>query len=86
VRRHVRALVLIGEGADRIAAAWTGVPALHAASLAEAVRTAFEAARPGGTVLLSPGCASYDMFQDFEDRGRRFKAEVARLGVQEARA
>jgi UDP-N-acetylmuramoylalanine--D-glutamate ligase len=86
VRRHVRSLVLIGEGAERIAAAWPGVPAARAGTLAEAVRAAFDSARPSGTVLLSPGCASYDMFQDFEDRGRRFKAEVARLRPKEAHA
>jgi UDP-N-acetylmuramoylalanine--D-glutamate ligase len=40
------------------------------------------AARP--VVLLSPGCASFDMFRDYEDRGRQFKDEVARLGLTEA--
>ena len=91
-RRKVRHAVLIGEGADRIAAAWRGVPVTRAATLAEAVDRAFEAARdaaggsePRGTVLLSPGCASFDMFRDFEDRGARFKAEVERLRLKEAR-
>ena len=80
VRRAVAHLVLIGEGAPRIAAAWPEVPTTHAASLAEAVDLAFARARPLATaVLFSPGCASFDMFRDFEDRGRRFKAEVGRL-------
>ncbi|HKQ58397.1 MAG TPA: UDP-N-acetylmuramoyl-L-alanine--D-glutamate ligase, partial [Candidatus Eisenbacteria bacterium] len=81
VQRAVRHLVLIGEGAPRLAAAWNGVPATRAGSLAEAVEAGFEIARKagGGTVLLSPACASFDMFEDFEDRGRRFKAEVERL-------
>jgi UDP-N-acetylmuramoylalanine--D-glutamate ligase len=81
VKRHVRHLVLIGEGAPRLAAAWPGVPSTRAGSLAEAVDSGFEIARRagGGTVLLSPACASFDMFEDFEDRGRRFKAEVERL-------
>jgi UDP-N-acetylmuramoylalanine--D-glutamate ligase len=79
VRRHVRAAVLIGEGADRIARAWSGVPQVRAASLADAVRAAYQAAKPQGTVLLSPGCASFDMFRDFEDRGRQFKSEVLKL-------
>jgi UDP-N-acetylmuramoylalanine--D-glutamate ligase len=86
----VRHAVLIGEGAPRIAAAWPGVPESRAASLAEAVDRAFAEARRAGegprVVLLSPGCASFDMFRDFEDRGARFKTEVARLKLKEAHA
>jgi UDP-N-acetylmuramoylalanine--D-glutamate ligase len=87
VARAVRHLVLIGEGAPRLAAAWSGVPATRAASLGEAVDLAYDVARRtgGGTVLLSPACASFDMFRDFEDRGRRFKDEVRRLVPQGAR-
>ena len=82
VRRAVRHLVLIGEGAGALAAAWPGVSQERATTLAEAVQRAYEAARPeGATVLLSPGCASFDMFRDYEDRGRRFKEEVARLAA-----
>jgi UDP-N-acetylmuramoylalanine--D-glutamate ligase len=86
VRSHVRRLVLIGEGAGAMAKAWPGVPAERAETLAEAVEVAYRAAGTGGVVLLSPGCASFDMFRDYEDRGRRFKDEVARLahgGVRE---
>jgi len=86
VRRGVRALVLIGEGADRMAAAWPDVPVQRAPSLADAVRIAYRSAQPHGTVLLSPGCASFDMFRDYEDRGRQFKAEVLRLKEEEALA
>ena len=86
VRRAASCVVLIGEGAEGLQQAWPGVPQVRAASLAAAVDGAFERARPGGTVLLSPGCASFDMFRDYEDRGHRFKAEVARIQLQEAHA
>jgi UDP-N-acetylmuramoylalanine--D-glutamate ligase len=79
VRRAARHLVLIGEGAEPMSRAWAGVPAERAGTLAEAVSAAWRAAGPGGVVLLSPGCASFDMFRDYEDRGRRFKDEVRRL-------
>jgi UDP-N-acetylmuramoylalanine--D-glutamate ligase len=93
VRRMTSSVILIGEGADRIAAAWAGARIERAGSLAEAVEQALERARQNGnghgngprTVLFSPGCSSFDMFQDFEDRGRRFKAEVRRLQGREAR-
>ena len=82
VEQAVRRLVLIGEGADAMAAAWSGTPHERAATLADAVRQAYAAARSSGAVvLLSPGCASFDMFRDYEDRGRRFKDEVSRLSV-----
>ena len=55
------------------------VPVHEAASFEEAVRTAFELARPVGVVLLAPACASFDMFRDYAERGLRFKEIVARL-------
>jgi len=89
-RRRVLHAVLIGEGAPRIAAAWQGLPLSRADSLAGAVDLAFELAKRSekrpAVVLLSPGCASFDMFRDFEDRGRRFKAEVERLKLREVPA
>jgi UDP-N-acetylmuramoylalanine--D-glutamate ligase len=48
-------------------------------SLEDAVARASESARPGDTVLLSPACASFDMFRDYADRGERFRALVEAL-------
>jgi UDP-N-acetylmuramoylalanine--D-glutamate ligase len=74
------AAIAIGEAAGLVAEALEGaVPVRRAASLAEAVRSAYAAASPGGTVLLAPACASFDMFRDYAERGRAFKSEVERL-------
>lgn len=82
VRRAVKALILIGAAAEKIAAALAGAaPALRAASMAEAVRLAAEQARPGEAVLLSPGCASFDMYANYAARGEDFRREVARLAA-----
>ncbi|HYM49637.1 MAG TPA: UDP-N-acetylmuramoyl-L-alanine--D-glutamate ligase [Candidatus Limnocylindrales bacterium] len=81
IARRASALVAIGETGpelvDRVRAAGLSEAAL-ASDLEDAVSRAADAARPGSVVLLSPAFASYDMFQDFEDRGRRFKAAVRR--------
>ncbi len=73
-------VVAIGEAADRVDAALGHlVRVVRAGSMAEAVRAAFRAAPPGGTVVLAPACSSFDMFRDYAERGRRFKEEVSRL-------
>jgi UDP-N-acetylmuramoylalanine--D-glutamate ligase len=79
VLRATSLVILIGEGADRMAKHWAGVPAVRAGTLEEAVRLGLARARPGQVVLLSPACASFDMFHDYEDRGRCFRAAVAHL-------
>ena len=80
VRTRVRAIVTIGEAAEQIAAALGHiVPTPAAASMSEAVSRAFELARPQGVVLLAPACSSFDMFRDYADRGRAFKAAVAEI-------
>jgi UDP-N-acetylmuramoylalanine--D-glutamate ligase len=72
---------LIGEAADEIAAALerAAVPYVRAGDLATALAEAREAADPGDVVLLSPACASFDQFRDFEDRGDTFRLLVREL-------
>jgi UDP-N-acetylmuramoylalanine--D-glutamate ligase len=73
-------VVAIGEAAPLVTAALaSSVPVRDAASLDDAVRLGFAMSPPGGTVLLAPACASFDMFADYAERGRRFKDAVARL-------
>jgi UDP-N-acetylmuramoylalanine--D-glutamate ligase len=77
VLRHVEAVVLMGASADLLANELADHPkVVRAGSLEEAVELAAGLARPGGVVLLSPAYKSFDMFKDYEDRGRRFKALV----------
>ena len=74
VRETVRAVVLIGRDAPRIEAALrgSGVALCHAADMKQAVDLAAAAARPGDAVLLSPACASFDMFRDYAHRAQVF--------------
>jgi UDP-N-acetylmuramoylalanine--D-glutamate ligase len=77
-KKTVRAAVLIGEARPLIAEALRGsVPVHEAASLEEAVRQAAEIARPGDAVVLSPACASFDMFRNYEHRGDVFREAAA---------
>jgi UDP-N-acetylmuramoylalanine--D-glutamate ligase len=78
--QKVTLLIAIGESQAKIVSALDGIVALKSAeSLEEAVSLASEAAKPGQSVLFSPGCASFDMFENFEDRGRQFKHCVHQL-------
>ncbi|TLM65826.1 MAG: UDP-N-acetylmuramoyl-L-alanine--D-glutamate ligase [Deltaproteobacteria bacterium] len=80
IAAKVANLVLIGEAAPRMAEAFNGLTAIHrAGSMAEAVAAAAALTPAGGTVLLSPGCSSFDMFKSFEERGRIFAAAVRAL-------
>jgi len=74
------AVVAIGTAASMVREALQGVvPVLDAASMREAVERGYEAAAPGGVVLLAQACASFDWFRDYAERGDTFKAEVIRL-------
>jgi len=80
IRERVKGLILIGEAAGRIQAAMGDFDRCHpAATLRDAVELAAREAQPGEVVLLSPACASFDMFADYQDRGRQFKALVQAL-------
>jgi UDP-N-acetylmuramoylalanine--D-glutamate ligase len=73
----VDAVIATGDTADRIAAAFSEVAVVEVvADLAEAVDRAAQLARPGATVLLSPGCASFDRYSGFEARGDHFRSLV----------
>jgi UDP-N-acetylmuramoylalanine--D-glutamate ligase len=84
VREACVACYLIGASAERLATELAavgeaGVPLRRCADLEDAVRTAAAAARPGEVVLLSPACASFDSFENYERRGERFREIVAGL-------
>ncbi|GAB4332330.1 MAG: UDP-N-acetylmuramoyl-L-alanine--D-glutamate ligase [Desulfobulbaceae bacterium] len=80
VARRVREMVLIGEAADRIEKSLGSLVPVHRAfSMKEAVRIAAGVARPGDTVLLSPACASFDMFNGYAERGEAFEKAVREL-------
>jgi UDP-N-acetylmuramoylalanine--D-glutamate ligase len=82
IAQKVRAVVLIGHDAEMIAQAWQGsVPMQRASTMGDAVQQAAALGLPGDVVLLSPACASFDMFSGYDQRGDVFTAEVlARFG------
>ncbi len=80
VKTKVRKLVLIGEDADTIATELGEFAAFDRASdMSDAVKRSFNAAKEGDVVLLAPACASFDMFDTYEHRGKVFKEEVGKL-------
>ncbi len=80
IQKHVKHLILIGTAAEKMEAVWgTLKPVFKPNTLKEAVTFAASRAQNGEVVLLSPACASFDMFSDFEDRGRQFKHLVEEL-------
>ncbi len=81
VYRKVKKLIVLGEASEKIAHTFPDHPAIaRVGSMSEAVVTAHATAKHGDVVLLSPACASFDQFKNFEHRGEVFKAEVEKLG------
>ena len=80
IAERVKQVVLIGKAAEKMQKTWQGIkPLTSALSLEDAVNKAAALAQKGDVILLSPACASFDMFRDFEDRGRQFKNIVNKL-------
>jgi UDP-N-acetylmuramoylalanine--D-glutamate ligase len=80
VSRHVKKLFVLGQAADLIRTALQDtIPTITVASMADASRQAYRAGSPGDVVLLSPGCASFDMYDNYAQRGNDFKESVATL-------
>ncbi len=80
IEEKVDHLILIGAAAERMAEAFDGLAVVYrAGDMQKAVKLAAQLSRPGGAVLLSPGCSSFDMFKSFEERGRIFVREFRAL-------
>lgn len=80
-KEKVKAIVCLGKDNKKLHEAFKGVVKniVDASSMDEAVKTAYYLARNGDTVLLSPACASFDLFENYEDRGTQFKQQVRNL-------
>lgn len=76
VADKVRAIVVLGAGEAKIRQSFPGLPLQVADAMETALRMAKEMAHPGDTVLLSPACASFDLFNNYEDRGNQFRQGV----------
>ncbi|MFO1464142.1 MAG: UDP-N-acetylmuramoyl-L-alanine--D-glutamate ligase [bacterium] len=80
LKNKARAIVVMGEAKDKILASLKGATEIvTVASMREAVQASRRLAKPGGTVLLSPACSSFDMFKDYHDRGMQFQQAVREL-------
>lgn len=86
LKNRVKKILLIGEAKEKIRKALEGAfPLEEVSTFRELVARAYQSARPGDVVLLAPACTSWDMFRNFEERGRLFKKEVNYLARKIAR-
>ena len=81
VHKRVKAIICLGKNNFKLVENFENIVEyiVETTSMEEAVLTAYKIAKPGYNVLLSPACASFDLFDDYEDRGRQFKASVRKL-------
>jgi len=81
VKNKVKSIICLTKDSSKIRKAFEGMveAIIDVSSAEQAVRVAYDLGHEGETVMLSPACASFDMFEDYEDRGRQFKAAVRRL-------
>ena len=79
VKEKVKSIVCMGVDNKKIHAAFPDTPMVDTSSAAEAVQMAFHLSNKGDVVLLSPACASFDLFKNYEDRGNQFKQAVRNL-------
>jgi len=85
IRLHARRVLLVGEAAAELERRFVGTAELSVAgTVPEAVAVAFEVASPGDVVLLAPGCASFDQYRNFEERGDDFRSAVMALPAEGA--
>jgi UDP-N-acetylmuramoylalanine--D-glutamate ligase len=80
-KEKVKALVILGPDTEKLSQVFSPIVPIvkETLSMKEAVEAAASLATKGDYVLLSPCCASFDLFQNYEDRGRQFKANIAQL-------
>jgi UDP-N-acetylmuramoylalanine--D-glutamate ligase len=81
VKEKVKAIICLGKENSKIHKAYDEIVTdiIDSGSMEEAVRTSYYYGKKGDTVLLSPACASFDLFDNYEDRGRQFKKAVRNL-------
>ena len=82
VQNKVKSMIILGSGAEKLKRAFPSLPAYTTQSMRQAVEQALKVAQRGDVVLLSPACASFDLFENYEDRGKQFKDEVRELKMK----